>query len=117
MRRFTLLAGKNRSALVDAAEFHFQLGRFEDAFELASRCKEEGFSSKAQRILGLIHFQQARFTEAIFHLNRADEDAQVSEKLLLSYLAVGDLTQAENRLGGWKRRVCRWRCSRNRSAT
>jgi tetratricopeptide (TPR) repeat protein/transglutaminase-like putative cysteine protease len=98
VRKFTMLAGKNRTALVEAADFHFQLNRLEDAFELAKRSRDAGSSGKAERIIGLIHFRQARFKDAISHLERADEDVQVNDALLRSHLALGELTAAEGRL-------------------
>ena len=59
VRRYTLLAGKEALSLVQAAEFHFQLGRMEDAFELAGRSRDLAFSSRSQRLLGLIHLHAA----------------------------------------------------------
>ena len=43
VRRFTLLAGKEPTALAEAAEHHYRLGRFEDAFELAEPFAQPAF--------------------------------------------------------------------------
>ena len=98
VRRFTLLAGKDYLALAEAAEFHFQMGRLEDAFELASRSRDLGFSSRSQRLLGLIHLQRGEFGEAVFHLDREEPDVETVVGLIRAHLALGQLQLAERRL-------------------
>lgn len=98
VRRYTLLA-QDASSLVQAAEYHFRLGRLEDAFELANRSRDKVFTAKAQRILGLIRVRQGELTQGIFHLARADQDAEVVEALVRAHLSLGQLHLAELRLG------------------
>src|SRR5207253_1328275 len=58
LRRYTVLVGDNHAGLVRAAAWHLQLGRHEDAFELASRAQQQRFSAAAQRVLGLVYLQR-----------------------------------------------------------
>src|SRR5262249_41805899 len=47
-----------------------------------------------QRILGLIYLGRRDYQKAVFHLDRADLDAQVLEGLIRGYLALGKLREA-----------------------
>jgi len=98
VRRFTLLAGQDESALAEAAGYHYRLGRVEDALELAERSRDIGYTSQAQRLLGLIHLHKGDFTKAIFHLERTDANPEVEVSLLRAYQATGQLRLAEQRL-------------------
>ncbi len=94
VRRFTLLAGKEAVPLVEAAEFHYQLGRLEDAFELAGRSRDLAFNSRSQRLLGLIHLRHGEYSQAILHLDRAEPDAEITLGLIRAHLALGQLQLA-----------------------
>jgi tetratricopeptide (TPR) repeat protein len=95
VRRYTLAAGKDAGRLVKAAELHFDLGRYDDALELASRAEKD---PHAQRILGLIRFQRREFAPAVSHLKRAEPDAEVIEALIRGHLALGCLADAKRDL-------------------
>lgn len=95
LRRFTLAAGKDPSVLTRAAEMHLELGRLDDAFELASRARAAGFVVDTQRVLGLVHLRRQEHERAVFHLERVDPDAEVLDGLIRSYLALGAFAKAE----------------------
>src|SRR5262249_8130381 len=94
LRRYTVVVGNDLKGLIQAAEFHLRLGRYEDAFELASRAREKRFSAQTQRILGLVYLHRGDYEHAVFHLDRAEPDAQVLEGLIRGYLALGRLGEA-----------------------
>jgi tetratricopeptide (TPR) repeat protein len=95
LRRYTVLAGNNLERLIRAAEFHFGMGRLEDAFELAQRARDIRFHPQTQRLLGLIHLKRNEFGQSVFHLERADPDAEVVEGLIRGYLVLGKLGEAQ----------------------
>jgi tetratricopeptide (TPR) repeat protein len=95
LRRFTLAVGNDPAGLTLAAEFHLEMNRLEDAFELAGRARAAGFVANNQRVLGLVHFRKKDFDKAIFHLERSEVDAEVLEGLIEAYLSLGDLAKAE----------------------
>lgn len=97
LRRFTIAAGKDLSSLARAAELHFEMGRPDEAFELASRARDAGFPARAQRILGLVHFGRQEYLQAIFHLDRGDLDARALSALVQAHLRLGDLDAAQRR--------------------
>ncbi len=76
LRRYTLLAG-DAAGLARAAAFHLQLGRTDDAFDLATRAREEGADSLAE----------------------ADLDAVVLEGLIRANLGLGRLSKALKEAG------------------
>src|SRR5262249_7605484 len=82
LRRYTILAGNNLERLVKAAQLHYDMGRLEDAFELAQRARDIRFHAQTQRLLGLIHLKRNDFEQGVFHLERADADADVVEGLI-----------------------------------
>jgi tetratricopeptide (TPR) repeat protein len=98
LRRFAVVAGNDVNRLVQAADFQLQLGRFEEAFDLASRARDQKFHAGSQRILGLIHLHRGEYEKAVFHLDRADREADVLEGLMRGYLALGKLAKAEEPL-------------------
>jgi tetratricopeptide (TPR) repeat protein len=98
LRRFTVAAGKDLASLVKAAEYHLELNRLEDAFELANRSREVDFQARAQRVLGLVHFAKNDYAQAAFHLDRCDLDAKALAALLHAQLRIGDLDAANRRL-------------------
>jgi tetratricopeptide (TPR) repeat protein/transglutaminase-like putative cysteine protease len=95
LRRYTLLVGEDADGLLRAADFHYQMGRLDDAVDLASRAQKEKFHGDAQRLLGLVSFRRGNFELAAFHLDRAPRNAEVAETLLRSYLLQGRLDRAE----------------------
>ena len=95
LRRYTILAGSDLERLIKAAEFHFGMGRLEDAFELAERARDVRFHPHTQRLLGLIHLKRNNFEQSVFHLERADADADVVEGLIRGYLVLGKLGDAQ----------------------
>jgi tetratricopeptide (TPR) repeat protein len=97
LRRFTVAAGKDLSSLVKAADLHLQMGRHEEAYELATRARELNFQAKAQRVLGLVHFAKQEYTQAAFHLERCDLDGKALGALIQSHLRLGDLDAARRR--------------------
>jgi tetratricopeptide (TPR) repeat protein len=98
LRRYTVAAGTDLSSMVKAADLHLQMGRHEEAFDLATRARELGFQAKAQRVLGLVHLAKQEYAQAVFHLDRADLDAKALAGLLQAHLRLGDLDAARHRL-------------------
>jgi tetratricopeptide (TPR) repeat protein len=94
LRRFTLAALKEPAELPLAAELHLRMNRLEDAFELAVRAREAGIVVNSQRVLGLVYLRKKDLDKAVFHLERADLDADVLEGLIRAYLLLGDLPKA-----------------------
>jgi tetratricopeptide (TPR) repeat protein len=95
LRRYTVLAGKDLERLIKAADFHYHLGRMEDAFELAQRARDIRFHPQTQRLLGLIYYKRNDFEQGVFHLERADADAEVVELLIRGYLNLGKAGEAQ----------------------
>lgn len=98
LRRYTIVVGDKMMGLIRAAEWHLQLGRYEDAFDLASRAREIRFHEKTQQILGLVYLQRGDHTKAVFHLEKADPTSQGCEGLIRGYLALGKLREAEEQV-------------------
>jgi tetratricopeptide (TPR) repeat protein len=96
LRRFSVSASSAGSAtrLTRAADYHLQLGRLDDALDLAGRAREMEDLAEADRVLGLVYLQQGKYPKALSHLDRADPDAQVMEGLIRSRLALGLLQEA-----------------------
>ncbi|HYT95223.1 MAG TPA: tetratricopeptide repeat protein, partial [Gemmataceae bacterium] len=94
LRRYTVLVGDDVAGLAQAATWHLQLGRYEDAFELASRAQAQKFDAAAQRVLGLVHLHRGNYKQAVFHLDRAERDEQVALGLIRGYLALGKVQEA-----------------------
>ncbi len=95
LRRFTILAGPNQEHLLQAADFHLQLGRCDDALDLARRATDQSLHARCQRILGLAHLQRQEYAAAVKHLEQAQPDAAVAAGLVRACLALGQLVQAE----------------------
>jgi tetratricopeptide (TPR) repeat protein len=98
LRRYTVSVGSDVEGLVTAAEFHLRLGRYEDAFDLASRAREERFDARAQAVLGLVYLCQGDFAKAAFHLERGEPNAPVVSGLMRCYVQLGKLRAAEEQL-------------------
>jgi tetratricopeptide (TPR) repeat protein len=97
LRRYTLAVGTDAEGIAQAAEWHLKLGRYEDAFELASRARDLKFNEKTQRVLGLVYLHRQDFSQAVKHLERADLDVAVLEGLINANLALGNLHAAAER--------------------
>jgi tetratricopeptide (TPR) repeat protein/transglutaminase-like putative cysteine protease len=105
LRRLTVVAGHNAEGLTQAAGFHLQLGRFDDAMELVRRAESEkaenskiSEASRAEchRIIGLVYLHRQDYSSAVAHLEKAPADAGVIEGLIRAYLALGKLEEAEH---------------------
>jgi tetratricopeptide (TPR) repeat protein len=94
LRRYTVLVGEDHAGLVRAAGWHLDLGRYDDAFELASRAQQQRFNSQAQRVLGLVYLRRGDHAKAVFHLDRAERDADVLAGLIRGYLGLGKVREA-----------------------
>lgn len=94
LRRLATRAGNDRQALVRAGEVYLRAGRIDDALELAGRARDLGFSSRGQRLLGLIQLRKGDFEKAVMHLERAELDAEVVEGLIRGHIALGKLYEA-----------------------
>jgi tetratricopeptide (TPR) repeat protein len=94
LRRYTVLVGEDHAGLVRAAGWHLELGRYDDALELASRAQKQRFSAPAQRVLGLVYLHRGDHAKAVFHLDRAERDADVLAGLIRAYLGLGKVREA-----------------------
>lgn len=103
LRHYTVAAGKDLSSMVKAADLHLELGRYEEAFDLASKAREVGFQARAQRILGLVHLSKQEYQQAAFHLERCDLDAKALTGLFEAHLRLGDLSAIQRRLDAIKK--------------
>jgi tetratricopeptide (TPR) repeat protein len=94
LRRYTLTVDQDREGLVQAGTWYLQLGRQQDALELALKARELKFSAATQRLLGVLYSQQGEHTKAVLHLSRANLDPEVLLGLMRAYLALGKLRDA-----------------------
>jgi tetratricopeptide (TPR) repeat protein len=107
LRRYTVAVGYQPEGLIKAAGFHLRLGRDDDAFELAERAVSEPEASApgkpesapgvrdAHRILGLVYLHRRDYQHAVFHLERAEPNAETVASLIQGYVALGRLGDAE----------------------
>jgi tetratricopeptide (TPR) repeat protein/transglutaminase-like putative cysteine protease len=95
LRRYTLAVGDEAAGLTAAAEFHLQLGRYDEAFDLASQASKHQSDPRTHRVLGLVSFQREDHERAARHLSQTEPDGQVTPALVRSYLALGKLADAE----------------------
>jgi hypothetical protein len=72
--------------------------RMRQARELASRIDPGSHAAKVQRILGLVHSHRGDFAAAVRHLTKAVSGSDTLKGLLTSYLALGRLRDALERL-------------------
>ena len=94
LRRYTMLSVKNLGHLTRAADYYWQLGRLDEASELANRARDLGFHGGAQRVLGLVHGRKGDFQQSVFHLDRAEMNAEARVALAAAHLALGQLDLA-----------------------
>jgi tetratricopeptide (TPR) repeat protein len=99
LRRYTLLVGDESAGLLLAAHYYLRLGRHDEAFDLASRVRDEEFRTKAQRVLGLVAFHRGDWAGAVKHLQQGEQDADALEALVRAALRLGTLRDLPARLG------------------
>jgi tetratricopeptide (TPR) repeat protein/transglutaminase-like putative cysteine protease len=93
LRRLTVAVGDRSEGLIQAARFHLQMDRLDDAQELISRANQS--STDYHQIKGLVCLQRQNYDQAVAHLEKAPADPAVLEGLIRSYLAMGKLPEAE----------------------
>jgi len=91
LRKYTVLAGNDLDRLVTAGNLHLDMGRLEDAAELAGRAERISLDSRVHRLLGLIACKRGAWPTAITHLEKANADAATLEALLRCRIVLGDL--------------------------
>ncbi len=91
LRRYALRVDGDAGAMARAADIYYDMGRLDEAKELAMRSREVTFHEKAQRVLGLIAYKRGEFVQAALHLERADADYLVLAALIRAHLFNGDL--------------------------
>jgi hypothetical protein len=84
----------NVVGLNQAARFHYQLGRFDEALDLALRARDLDFHADTQEILGLIFFEHAQYDKAVFHFERAHRNAEVLAKSIQGEIRLGHPREA-----------------------
>jgi tetratricopeptide (TPR) repeat protein len=94
LRRYITVVGDDFNGLLQGAEFSLRMQRWDDAFELAGRARDQRFHEKAQRILGLVYLHRGEFAQAAKHLDKADPDDEVLNGLIRAHLALGMLREA-----------------------
>src|SRR5262249_16995309 len=65
LRRYTIAVGSELQGMVRAADFHLQMGRCEDALDLATRALDIRFDVEAQRIVGLVYWKRGDGERAV----------------------------------------------------
>jgi tetratricopeptide (TPR) repeat protein/transglutaminase-like putative cysteine protease len=101
LRRFVIAVGDDAEGLARAAEGFARLGRFDDAYDLASRAMTEtGSLHELTRLpLGLALAHRGDFSAALKHLARVEPDALVLTARLRTRVALGDLSGAAQDAG------------------
>jgi tetratricopeptide (TPR) repeat protein/transglutaminase-like putative cysteine protease len=94
LRRYTVVVSGEMQGLVNAADFHLQMARDEDAFDLASRALAIRFDKSAARIAGLVHLHRGETEKAVAALSCAERTPAALEGLLLGQVALGRLREA-----------------------
>ena len=97
LRRFSVAAAKDPASLVKAAELNLELGRHDEAFDLANRAREGGIQTKAERVLGLVALHKHDYAQAVDHLKAGDLDERALTTLIQAYLRLGNLDAAQQR--------------------
>lgn len=77
LRRYTLAVADASAGLLQAADYHLRLERWDDALDLALRAGTSKAPGKAHRVLGLVYRQRDDLDRAADHLAKADADAAV----------------------------------------
>src|SRR5262249_44198365 len=96
LRRLVIAADDDGESLARAADGYARLGRFDDAFDLASRAKADDgtLHELAHGPLGLALAHRGDYAAALEHLSRAEPDAAVLTARIRARIARGDLTGA-----------------------
>ncbi len=94
LRQYSLAVKRNLHGLVRAAQLHYEMDRLDDAFDCAMRARDIDFHADAQKVLGLVHWKRKNYQKAIFHLVRANPDAEALTGLIRCAIALGDYAQA-----------------------
>jgi tetratricopeptide (TPR) repeat protein/transglutaminase-like putative cysteine protease len=94
LRRYTLAVEADRDGLVQAGNWYLELGRTEEALELALKAREMKFSAGTQRLLGMIYAARGQQEKAVLHLSRANLDPEVLLVLMRGNLQLGRLRDA-----------------------
>ena len=55
LRRYTLAVGDDRDGMLQAGTWYLQLGRLDEALDLALRARQKKFTAGTQRLLGLVY--------------------------------------------------------------
>jgi tetratricopeptide (TPR) repeat protein len=97
LRRYIAAVGDDFDGLLSAAEFSLRLHHWDDAFDLASKARDQKFHEKEQRILGLVYLHRGDYAKAAEHLDKADADDEVLVGLIQANLALGALREAAYR--------------------
>lgn len=95
LRKYTVLAGNDLDRLVTAGNLHLDMGRLEDAVELAGRAERIEVDGRVHRLLGLIACRCGDWQAALAHLEKANADAATLEARLRCRIALGDLRSVE----------------------
>jgi tetratricopeptide (TPR) repeat protein/transglutaminase-like putative cysteine protease len=95
LRRYALAVGDDDEGLTTAAEFYLQLGRVDDALELATRTGADQPNPRIRSVLGLAYFRRGDYQRAAPHLEQGGKGDEVTAALLRCYLALGKLEAAE----------------------
>jgi transglutaminase-like putative cysteine protease/tetratricopeptide (TPR) repeat protein len=91
LRQYAIRVEGEAGSMARAAEIYYDMGRLDEARELALRSREVTFHEKAQRVLGLVAYRRGEYSQAALHLERADADYLVLAALLRSHLLEGAL--------------------------
>jgi tetratricopeptide (TPR) repeat protein len=96
LRRFVAAVGEDAEGLARAADGYARVGRFDDAFELASRAKAPDGSTPdlAHAPLGLALAHRGEFAPALKNLSIVPLDASVLAARIRCRLALGDVAGA-----------------------
>jgi tetratricopeptide (TPR) repeat protein len=95
LRRYTLLVDKDTRGMMLAAEAYLKLMHYDEAFELASRVREQTFNEKSQRVLGLVYLRRGDNARAVHHLQKAEADAVVLAGLIRATIGLGKLADLD----------------------
>jgi tetratricopeptide (TPR) repeat protein len=94
LRRFTVTVGDDREGLERAASWNLQLGRLDEAEDLARGPRQTASGTSSQRILGLVAAARGHHAKAVMYLAQAAPDAEVLLALIRGHLALGQLPNA-----------------------
>src|SRR5205814_1741372 len=64
LRRYAAAAGDDFDGLLKAADYSLRMRRWDDAFDLASKARDQKFHEKEQRILGLVWLHRGDYAKA-----------------------------------------------------